>query len=231
MKILRSPIPLLILALAAGLLPGTARSASYQADTLHDFGHVGIDFKVTHSHWLVNTGEVPLVIKKVLSNCDCTTVYATDTTVPSGDTAYLVATFSTKDYYGPVARGFTVFLEDPDSTRIEFMQRAVVGQWYFGLKPDPFSLFFLPGQGSKKVTVTNTEHGEISFALRDQADTTFDVKLLRTKASRGEKLELEVTPRPTLKGGTYQSSFSIEVKVKGGAVPAILSVPVKIVRY
>ena len=231
MKTLRLLMVLFGLTLVIGLLPRAACATSYVADSIYDYGHVGIDFKLKHNHWMVNTGNTPLVIKNVHSNCDCTTAYATDTTVMPGDTVYLVATFNTKDYYGPTARGFTVFIDDVDSTKVEFMQRAVVGQWYFGLKPDPFSLFFLPGQTSKRVIVTNTEHPEIDLILRDQADTTFDIKLLRTKASRGEKLELEVTPRPSLKSGTYQSNFSIAVKVKGGVTPAILTVPVKIVRY
>jgi hypothetical protein len=219
------------LVLVLTMMAPMTMAADYDTQYMYDFGHVGIDYVLAHTFWLVNTGSEPIRIAEVRQTCECTRAYATDSVVAPGDTVYFPATFNTKDYYGPTERSFTVVLDDEDHTELVYAHRAIIGQWYYGLKPEPFSLFFLPGHDSHKVTVTNSEHESLGLEFRDQADTTFTVKLLRTKASKGEQLEMEVTPREGLKPGTYLTNFSVEVKVKGGAVPAILTVPVKIVRY
>lgn len=200
-------------------------------DPVHDFGHIGIDFVVYHTYRLANNGTEPVGIAEVQSKCECTTIRAYDTLIAPGDTGRFRVEFLTRDYYGPVERGLAVIVDDSLSSQFDFNHRAIVGQWFFGLKPDPISVFMLPGHGSREVTVANTEHDRIELELVEQADTFYDVRILESEAERGEKVKLEIVPSPDLDHGTYLSSFTIAVAVKGGAEPARLTVPVKIVRY
>lgn len=200
-------------------------------DRIHEFGHIGIDFFVYHTYRLANNSAEPVNILEVLSKCECTRIEQYDTLIPPGDTGHIRVEFSTRDYYGPVQRGIAVILDDSARTAIDFDHRAVVGQWFFGLKPDPISVFMLPKHRALEVTVTNTEHDEIRMSLVEQADTSFSIRILEDEADRGEQVKLKVVPSTGLSKGTYMSSFTIAVAVEGGAEPALLTIPVKIVRY
>jgi len=197
----------------------------------HDFGHVGIDYHLACDYLIISHRTDTITISELVPDCDCTRVSTTDSTLTPGDTIRIKTTFSTKDYFGPTGRPFSVYFAEPRTPVLVFWQRAIVGQWYYGLKPDPISLFFLPSHKSRRVVVRNEEHESITVAFRQQVDTLFDVTLLNESASLNESVEIEVVPRPNLKKGTYHTNFSLEVSVQGGARPAILTVPVKIVRY
>ncbi len=197
----------------------------------HDFGHVGIDYRLACDYLIISHRPDTLTISELIPDCDCTHIWTDDSTLTPGDTIRIKSTFSTKDYYGPTGRPFSIYFNEPRTPVLVFWQRAIVGQWHYGLKPDPISLFFLPPHKPHRVTVRNEDHKSITVAFRQQVDTLFNVTILEDQASRGEDVEIEVTPRPNLMKGTYHSNFSLEVSVKGGARPAILTVPVKIVQY
>jgi hypothetical protein len=200
-------------------------------DPIHEFGHIGIDFVVFHTYKLVNNEPEPVEVSEVNSKCECTRIRDYDSIIPPGDSGYFRVEFSTRDYYGPVQRGFEVVVGSSSDTTFDFNHRAVVGQWFFGLKPDPISVFMLPSHESRRVIVPNTEHDRIRLSLVEQADTTFDVRIVEDEADRGEQVELQVIPSAGLDGGTYLSSFTVAVAVEGGTKPALLTIPVKIVRY
>ncbi len=200
-------------------------------DPIHQFGHIGIDFVVYHTYRLANNGSEPVRVSETLSKCECTHIGEYDTLITPGDTGRFRIAFSTRDYYGPVQRGLVVILDDEQGTTLDFNHRAVVGQWFFGLKPDPISVFLLPGHDSRRVTVPNAEHDRIQLSLVEQADTCFNIRIDKEQARRGEQVELDVVVLPDLPKGTYLSSFTIAVAVEGGAEPARLTIPVKIVRY
>jgi hypothetical protein len=197
----------------------------------HDFGHVGIDYRLACDFLIISHRPDTINISELVPDCDCTRVWTTDSTLTPGDTILIKSTFSTKDYYGPTGRPFSIYFAEPKTPVLVLWQRAIVGQWNYGLKPDPISLFFLPGQKSRNVVVRNQDHESIRVSFRQQVDTLFDVTFLGDEASKGEQVEIEVVVRPDLKAGTYHTNFSLEVSVEGGARPAILTVPVKIVRY
>lgn len=197
----------------------------------HDFGHVGIDFAVYHTYSYVNESDNNIRVTKIDIQCDCTHVALYDSTAAPGDTLFFRTTFSTKNYYGPTARSFVVSLEGQAADEIEFQHRAIVGQWNYGLKPHPISLFFLPAHVSKKITIRNNEHTRISVSKHEQADDYYEVTIVQSSAVKGEQLSIEVVPRSDLGAGTYLSSFTIAVTVEGGSKPALLTVPVKIVKY
>ncbi|MFH1688373.1 MAG: DUF1573 domain-containing protein [bacterium] len=212
------------------LLISTVRAGDPER-VIYDFGHVGIDFVVYHTYPYVNQSDTDIRVSKVDVQCDCTRVALVDSTAGPGDTLFFRTSFSTKDYFGPTARSFVVSLEGNDGRDIEFQHRATVGQWYYNLKPDPISLFFLPSHRSKKITIPNTEHPGISASLFEQADDYYEIKIVKREAAKGDEVSLEVIPRSDLGPGTYLSSFTMAVSVEGGSKPALLTVPLKIVKY
>lgn len=200
-------------------------------EQVFDFGHIGVDFKVVHTFQLVNGGRKAIRITGVHAPCDCSAVAALDSIIRPGDTGFFRLTFSTKDYYGPTYKSFKVFTDHPKVPELQYSYQSIVGQWLDRIKPDPISVFFLPAQKARKITIANTAYDEISLTVREQYDTTFEVTLWRDKAVKGEALELEIAPRANLKTGTYRSNVTLVVEKKGLKDPTILTIPVKIVRY
>jgi hypothetical protein len=200
-------------------------------ERVFDFGHVGIDFTVYHTFHFVNRTEESITIIKAVSSCDCSAVTTLDSIVKPGDTAFIRLSFSTKDFYGPTKKSFTVFTDHPSMSAVKFSYLSQVGLWFDRIKPDPISLFFLPAHKSKKITIGNHVFDEIRVAVKEQFDTTFDVTLLQDNAAKGQALELEVAPRPDLKRGTYRSSVTLEIGKEGSTDPTILTIPIKIVKY
>ncbi len=231
----------LIISLALAVLPpstvrlagtGQATETGPRAEEqFFDFGHVAIDFTVYHTFHLVNRTDKPFRITEATTTCDCSEVTTLDSIVKPGDTGFIRLSFSTKDYYGPTRKSFTVSTDHPSMPAVKFSYLSQVGQWFDKLKPDPVSLFFLPAHRSKKITIRNHAFDEIRVAVKEQSDTTFDVALLQDKAAKGHALELEVSPRPELTKGTYRSSVTLEIEKEGSGDPMILTIPIKTVRY
>ena len=201
------------------------------SEQVYDFGHVAIDFKLFHTFRLINNGGQPIRILGLDVSCNCSMVGLLDSLIEPGDSVPLPLRYDTKDLFGPTAKSFRVTTDDPNLPELQFFYKSIVGQWYNGLKPNPMSLFFLPGQKPRKVTILNRSFDEISLSIKEQSDTTFDIAVLKEKARRNQTLELEVRPRAVLSQGTYLSSFTIEVNTGNDKKPVILTVPVKMVIY
>lgn len=196
-----------------------------------DFGHVGIDFNVFHNFSMVNVLDHPITITKVEVSCDCSTVALADSTLQPGDTASFLLTFNTKDYLGPTHKSFTVFTDDPEHPQIKYSYSAIAGQWFHNLRPDPISLFFLPGKKSQRVKVANKNFDEIKLGDYERFDSKFSVKVLEDEADNGDFIELEVEPSSDLGKGTYLTSLTLLLDKEGDDKPTILTIPIKIVRY
>ncbi len=196
-----------------------------------DFGHVAIDFDIFHTYQYVNQTDSPLKILQAEANCDCTTVRLLDSLLDPGDTARIELAFNTRDYYGPTSKSILVVTDNPDLPKKKFFYVSTIGQWFYGMKPNPMSLFFLPGKKTKRVSIPNREFDRIKLTKLEQFDSTFVVKAVNVSAARGELLQLDVTPVDNLTKGNYLSSFTVEIELSGEDKPAILTFPVKIVRY
>lgn len=201
------------------------------SEQVFDFGHVGIDFKLFHTFYIANHGDTPVAIKSATASCDCSQVRLVDSLIRPGDTAFLHLDFLTRNYYGPTTKSLVVTLDDPEFPELKFYYLSTIGQWYGNLKPEPFSLFFLPGSAGKQVKLSNRAYDQISWELRDHGDSTFRVEIVDSKGDRGEQLTLMVTPVDGLTAGTYLSSFTIHVTTAEDQKPVILTIPVKIVKY
>ena len=234
--LLKSPgrltgLSFLVLTAAMSLAPALrAQSLSY-SDQVWDFGHVGIDFTVFHTYWIANNGTTPVTVTAVTVTCECTNVYLSDSVIAPGDTAYFRMSFDTKNYYGAVNRSFDVSLDSKEVPQLQFHYLATVGQWFYGVKPDPISLFFLPAHKSLTCNITNTSFDDIKMKVVEQADPFFVTNIKESEAPRGKALSIEVEPSGSIGAGTFKSSLTVAVDTGEANKPALLTIPVKIVRY
>jgi hypothetical protein len=210
------------ISVAAGLRP---------IDRIYDFGEVAIDFQIFHEFLLVNRSSEPIHLDSIKVNCDCSRVWTADSTVSPGDTARIGLEFDTRDYYGRTSKVIKVYTDDPGISKHELFYLSTVGQWYMGLRPNPVSLFFLPGRDSIELTILNPALNETEVTGVDLFNDVLTARIVRKKASKGEKLVLEISPKKGLAKGTYHTSFRIAIKVPGGDEPIYKTIPAKIVRY
>ena len=196
-----------------------------------DFGHVGIEYKLFHKFKVINSGSKLIKIDSINVTCDCSTVRYRKDSIKKGDTLDFILTFDTKDFYGPVNRKFKIYLSVTEKTTISLIYLANVGQWMNGLKPNPFSIFFLPTHKKKTVKIPNKYFDKISLELERQYDNSFTVEIIKAEAERGEKLELSLSPNPELGKGTYLSNFTLKVITGEDEEATILTIPVKIARF
>lgn len=213
----------------------TSQLLSAQAVTVvedyFDFGHVGIEYKLFHKFKVINSGLKRIKVDSVDVPCDCSAVRYSKEWMERGDTLDFVLTFDTKDFYGPVNRKFKIYLSVPEKKTVSLIYLANVGQWVNGLKPNPFSLFFLPTHKKKTVKIPNKFFDKISLELETQYDNSFTVEIIKAEAAKGEALELSFSPNPELGKGTYLSNFTLKVTIGEDEEATFLTIPVKIARF
>jgi hypothetical protein len=219
-----------IIAVAAASFAKTGGKLEY-GETKYDFGYIGIDYTGYYDFPLYNGGDEPVIIKGAGASCDCSRVSVKDTLIEPGDTVTVRLSYNTRKFRGPTMQTFTVETDDPKAPAITVAYSSVVGQWVEGVKPDPLSLFFLPGQKPKEIVIANPKYSKMTASYLDQADTLYTVKLIDDNAGRGGAVKIEVAPHDGIAAGTYDSSFRVQVEVTGIEEPIVLTIPVKIVRY
>ena len=200
-------------------------------ETKYDFGYIGIDYTGYYNFPLYNPGDTPVVITGAHVSCDCSRVSVPDTLIEPGDTVFVRLSYNTRSFRGPTRQNFVVTTNSKKTPEITVSYSSVVGQWVQGIKPDPLSLFFLPGQKSKQITIANPAFSNMTAGYLDQADTLYTVKIVNDKADKGDDIKIDVAPRDGITTGTYDSSFRVQVEVTNIEQPIILTIPVKIVRY
>lgn len=199
-------------------------------DMSYDFGHVALDFTVIANYTLYNTGPDPVRIDSVRVNCDCSQAFARDSLLDPGDTTVVRLSFETTNFFGPNNKQLAVYTSDPKRPKITMFYLSIVGQWFNGLKPDPYSLFFLPPHKKKDVKIPNVKFDRIELALAGEIDTLFDVRVTNQKARKGEHVSAEIVPSAGLRSGTYVSNVRLKILVPDSD-PVYLTIPIKIVRY
>ena len=196
-----------------------------------DFGYVGIEYKLFHKFKVINSGTKRIKIDSIDVPCDCSVVRYKKEWMEKGDTLDFILTFDTKDFYGPVNRKFKIYVSYPEKKTISIIYLANVGQWVNGLKPNPFSVFFLQTHKEQIVKIPNKFFDKISLELERQYDNSFTVEFIKAEAERGEMLELLLSPSSELGKGTYHSNFTVKVTAGENEEPVFLTIPVKIVRF
>jgi hypothetical protein len=218
-------------ALMAGALTAYAGVPLEQVDRIYDFGEVGIGFDIYHEFKVLNQGNEPIRIDSATVRCDCSTAWLIDSVVAPGDTGRIGLRFNTEDYYGKTSKALKVHIDVIPDRPAEYFYLTTVGQWFVGIKPDPISLFFLPGSSEKTITISNPAVDWIKIAEIDPYNDFVSTDIIEEKASKGKNLELVVRPKADLGEGTFYTNFRIKLELPEEFEPIYLTIPVKIVRY
>jgi Protein of unknown function (DUF1573) len=222
---------LLVLLLSVSIANGESLKPLPIEQTSWDFGSVGIDFTIYHRFPLANTTGNSVRILGIENDCDCTVVRTKFTNLNPGDTAWIELEFLTRDFFGPTSKSFFVKTDLPGRERVEMVYSTLIGQWMWGVKPVPISVFLLNGQNQKRVQLTNIANDKTTIEGSHAHDSTFTVNLVQQSAGRGEQMTLDVVANPNLGKGTYQSNVTFSIRASGSTTPVLITLPVKIVRF
>jgi len=102
----------LIVLLTAGMVSAQQKEASITVvgSAVHDFGDVKeSDESVSHTFTILNNGELPLVISRVVASCGCTTPEWTKEPIAPGKTGAVTVTYHTTGRPGPINRTVSVY--------------------------------------------------------------------------------------------------------------------------
>ncbi|MCH9031419.1 MAG: DUF1573 domain-containing protein [candidate division Zixibacteria bacterium] len=192
-----------------------------------DFGYVPIDYRLVYKFILENTGDDTLQITKTESTCECTRAKARELISP-GDTASLVITFDTKNFYGPQNRGVIVHSSDKLAPKQMATFRAVIGGHPEQADMRPRSVFFLPGQTVDTVKIRNYSEDDLNYSLVYYDSSLFSVTSADWSVDAQEYGEVIVTANERQSKGAYYACFTLEFDTDP---PTRISTPVKIIRY
>jgi hypothetical protein len=225
-------------AIAAILILATWSSVSaqypkglYCLEPNWDWGGVGIEFDLLHDYKMFNGGNRPITLESVVAPCDCSLARVADSILKPGDSTIISLRFSTKDFYGRTTKAVDIVWRDSVRHSMQLTYSATVGQYFGALRPEPINLFFITGQTTKKVAISNPKLSKVEITKIEQYLDILDIKIIKGKAAAGEQLELETSPKSSLTTGTHVSNFRLTVSIEGESRPLLLTVPVKIVRY
>jgi len=102
----------LIVLFTAGMVSAQQKEASITVvgSAVHDFGDVKeSDGSVSHTFTVLNNGELPLVISRVVASCGCTTPEWTKEPIAPGKTGAVTVTYHTTGRPGPINRTVSVY--------------------------------------------------------------------------------------------------------------------------
>lgn len=193
-----------------------------------DFGYVPFDFNVVHIYTIYNTGKGDLILHKFVPNCDCTSVYPSDTLIKPGDSAEIKLMMGTEQYYGPNTRHVAVHSNDPVDSVILLEFHSNIGSYPKQFRINPISLFFLPGHTSKTVNLANFSGDDVDYKVILEKDSLLTVSPMNGEIETDKPTVLTITPKADIPRGTHETNLTIlydtDDKTK-------ITIPVKIVRY
>jgi len=103
---------LLMVVFATSLVSAQQREASITVvgDAVYDFGDIKeSDGSVSHIFTVLNNGELPLVITRVLASCGCTTPDWSKEPIAPGKTGEIKVTYDTAGRPGPFTKTISVY--------------------------------------------------------------------------------------------------------------------------
>jgi len=142
----------------------------------------------------------------------------------------VAVSFETKNFYGPTNKSLKVYTDHPQQPEIQLFYLSIIGQWYDGIRPDPYSLFFLPGQTSKMIRIPNPVFDELKFVGWSAAHPCVKLEKIEDTADKGETIELKVELSNGKEQLPARSSLTIELTEPGGDHSIFLTLPIKVAR-
>ncbi|HEV7504044.1 MAG TPA: DUF1573 domain-containing protein [Thermoanaerobaculia bacterium] len=150
--------------LVAAVLFADGKPKAVVAEPIKDVGTVAKGEKATADFVIRNDGDAVLEITNVQPSCGCT-VAEYDKTVAPGKTGKVHAVVDTASFSGPIAKGVTVFTNDPALPQIELTLQAKV-EPYINVKPGYARYITVQGE---------PQEGNIVQTLWTTDDTPMDI--------------------------------------------------------
>ena len=229
-RYIKSTVTIITIILSLALSGNCEWDLKYDKQVFN-FGHMGIDFKVYHTYKLFNLSDKTYHIDSLDVNCSCSSIKMSDTVIHPGDTVLLKLAFDSKNYFGPTNKSFIVYTDYELMKVKKFYYQATIGQWHRKIKPNPISLFFLPGHGAKKITIPNRGSNELQLVEQLAYDSCFLVNVLSDNAKPAESIVLEIAPHDNISHGTHQSNLTLRIDDGINDSAMVLTIPIRIDKY
>jgi hypothetical protein len=155
---------LAVLLVTTTLLAQAGKPKATPVEPIKDLGVVPKGDKVAHDFVIRNEGSSPLEITDVRATCGCT-VADYDKVIAPGQTGKVHVEVDTTTFNGPIAKGVTVFTNDPENAQIELTIRAKVEPY---IQARPGYARYITVQGEEKT-------GTIAQTIASPEGTPFDV--------------------------------------------------------
>ncbi len=167
----------------------------------HDYGEVQYGDTVKSSFKIINSGDEPLIIKKIITSCGCTKVLKGMSKIPPGESSVIEVSFDTVDLRsGRKKKRITVYSNDPDRS-------VVTLHIYADVKKD---ISIEPNSVAKKI---EGSENELLFPLTVKNDS--DQKItLRLKEVQGQRATAAIDPATIEVPGKSSSDFKLTLKLK-----------------
>lgn len=131
----------------------TGKPKAVAAEPIKDIGFVAKGEKAAYDFAIRNEGDAPLQIQEVRAACGCT-VADYDKVIAPGQTGKIRVSVDTTTFSGAIAKGVTVFMNDPATPQMELTIKAQVEPF---IKAKPGYARFITVQGeSKEGTIVQT---------------------------------------------------------------------------
>jgi Protein of unknown function (DUF1573) len=166
---------------------GKPHGKAVVVEPIKDVGTVAKSDKVSHDFEIRNDGTVALNITDVKAACGCTVV-SYDKTVAPGKIGKVHVIVDTTSFTGPIAKGVTVFTDDPGNPQIALTIRAKV-EPYIAVKPGYARFVTVRGEakeGDVVQTLWAPDAGPMDIVKVDSPFPWITVKF--HEAQEGERL-------------------------------------------
>jgi hypothetical protein len=196
--------------LGATTLLAQAGPKAVPVEPIKDVGIVAKGDKVVHDFVIRNEGTAPLQITDVRASCGCTVVDF-DKTIAPGQTGKVHAEIDTTTFNGPIAKGVTVFTNDPDHAQIELTLRAKIEPY---IQAKPGYARYITVQGEPKT-------GTIHQVIWSPDGTSFDVLKVESPYPYLTTSFREATPEervPDVQGKQWRIEMTLANEAPVGAL-------------
>ena len=186
--------------------------------TEKDFGNVKQGEVFNHIFKFKNTGDAPLLIRRVRTTCGCTAALVSDRTVEPGEKGEIKVAFNTAGYSGEQRKYIYVESNDPREPNIQLSVVAEIdvpphAEIYLDKFQIDLGLILENEQIETKVNIRN--QGELELrVIPSHRNAAFYVNGERVKSpikiAAGKKQDLEIQIEPQRKGGLLKEYIMLK---------------------
>ncbi|HEX5718671.1 MAG TPA: DUF1573 domain-containing protein [Thermoanaerobaculia bacterium] len=217
MKTVNLALCCVLLAAATLLAQGaTGKPKAVAVEPIKDVGFVAKGEMAIHEFVIRNDGDALLELREVRAACGCT-VADFDKTIAPGKTGKVRVTLDTGTFNGPIAKGVTVYTNDPEVPTIELTVRTDVGQF---VKVKPGYARFIMVQGEKE--------GKIVQTLWTPDKTPLEIVKVESPYPFLKLRFWEAKPEERLTENADQQQWKVEAVLASDAPVGALTEPVRI---